>query len=355
LTVEYVGNLHNHTVYSDGHGTHQDLARAALQAGLDFVIATDHNLWIDGLDGYRYLGDRRVLLLTGEEVHDQSRQPQKNHLLIYEARAELAPHASDPQGLIDAAKQAGGLSFIAHPVDPAAPAVHEPDLSWVNWEVDGYTGIEIWNFMTEFKSRLRSIPAAIYYAYRPERIAVAPFEETLKLWDRLLARRAPVVAIGGADAHALPARLGPLRRTLFPYAFHFRGVNTHVLLSEEWSGDVLADRKRLFQAIRRGHCFVANDLLGSAAGFRFTASSDAGEALMGDSLKRLFGATLRIRLPRRAEISLLRDGQLEAHWPLSDTAVHNIKHPGIFRVEVHRRAFGRRCGWIYSNPIIIRD
>jgi predicted metal-dependent phosphoesterase TrpH len=81
---EYVGNLHTHTRYSDGHGSHEDIALAAIEAGLDFVIVTDHNVWVEGMDGYRYLDRQRVLLLTGEEIHDQAREPQKNHLLVYE-------------------------------------------------------------------------------------------------------------------------------------------------------------------------------------------------------------------------------------------------------------------------------
>ncbi len=67
---ELVGNLHAHTVYSDGAGTHKDIARAALEAGLDFVVVTDHNVYVEGVDGYQYQGDQRVLILAGEEIHD---------------------------------------------------------------------------------------------------------------------------------------------------------------------------------------------------------------------------------------------------------------------------------------------
>ena len=49
---EYAGNLHMHTTYSDGAGTHAEIARAAVRAGLDFVVVTDHNVWVDGLEGY---------------------------------------------------------------------------------------------------------------------------------------------------------------------------------------------------------------------------------------------------------------------------------------------------------------
>jgi len=89
---EYVGNMHMHTSYSDGAGTHADIAQAAIRAGLDFVIVTDHNVRVTGVEGYYYdtMRDHRVLLITGEEVHDMRRQPQANHLLVYGVDGELA-------------------------------------------------------------------------------------------------------------------------------------------------------------------------------------------------------------------------------------------------------------------------
>ena len=128
MIYEYAGNLHIHSPYSDGFGSHDQIALAAINAGLDFVVVTDHNIWVDGLDGYRYSGDKRVLLLTGEEIHDQTRQPQKKHLLTYETHQELAPLAPEPQRLIDAVNKVGGLSFLAHPFDPAALDISSNEL-----------------------------------------------------------------------------------------------------------------------------------------------------------------------------------------------------------------------------------
>ena len=66
---EIVVNLHMHTVYSDGSGTHKDIARAALKTGLDAVIVTDHNTLVSGPEGYYSEAGRRVLMLLAEEVH----------------------------------------------------------------------------------------------------------------------------------------------------------------------------------------------------------------------------------------------------------------------------------------------
>ena len=50
---EIILNLHMHTRYSDGAGTHADIATAAMKAGLDAVIVTDHNVLVNGPAGIR--------------------------------------------------------------------------------------------------------------------------------------------------------------------------------------------------------------------------------------------------------------------------------------------------------------
>ena len=108
---EIIVNLHMHTRYSDGSGSHQDIAEAALKCGLDAVIVTDHNVLVRGFEGYFKDGNKKVLMLIGEEIHDQDREPQKNHLLVFGAEKELATFAHDPQMLISAVRELGGLSF----------------------------------------------------------------------------------------------------------------------------------------------------------------------------------------------------------------------------------------------------
>ena len=96
---EYVGNMHMHTPYSDGTKWHAQIASEAIRAGLDFIIVTDHNIWVDGVEGYYETAEGRVLVLTGEEVHHVRRKPQASHLLIYGAEKEMSCYAADPQNL----------------------------------------------------------------------------------------------------------------------------------------------------------------------------------------------------------------------------------------------------------------
>ena len=351
---EIILNLHMHTRYSDGDGSHADIAAAALKAGLDAVIVTDHNVWVNGPAGYFNERDRRVLLMVGEEIHDQTRQPGKNHLLVFGGHRELATYAHDPQLLLNTIAKEGGLAFIAHPVDPAAPSVHQDDISWVDWNVYGFTGLELWNGFSEFKSRIKSKLHAIFYAYFPRYIAQGPLPEALLKWDELLSSGRRVVAIGGSDAHALRLRLGPLHRTVFPYEFHFRAVNTHVYLPRALGTDVVSDSNLIFDALSQGHCFIGYDLPAPTRGFSLTAQGMQQTAQMGDELDSKGGVTLKIRLPRRTECVLVKDGKPVRTWKNHDSCIFIATEPGAYRVEVYLNYLGRRRGWIFSNPVYIR-
>lgn len=351
---ELLINLHMHTPYSDGHRTHAEIAQAALRSGLDAVIVTDHNVWVDGPQGYYYDGAKRTLMLIGEEIHDQTRNPQKNHLLVFGAEQELAPLAKDPQRLIDGVNDAGGLSFIAHPVDPAAPAFNEPDISWVNWDVQAFTGIELWNAMSEFKSLLKNRLHALFYAFNPERVAHGPFPETVQKWNELLSKGQRVVAIGGSDAHAFPASMGLIRRTLFPYEFHFKAVNTHLLVPEPLNGELNHDRSLILQALRQGHAFIGYDLPAPTRGFRFKAHGFESAAIMGDEISAENGVTLQIRLPQRVECRLIKDGEVIKTWTQRDHCTYITTESGVYRVEVMIPFRGKNRTWIISNPIYVR-
>lgn len=352
---EYVVNLHMHTSYSDGNGTHADIARAAIKAGLDAVIVTDHNVLVQGLDGYYEEDGKQVLLMVGEEVHDQARQPQKNHMLVLGARQELAQLAAEPQHLIRGVNQAGGLSFLAHPIDPEAPAFGEASLSWVDWDISGFTGIELWNAMTEFKGLLKDKLSAVRYALNFDQVAHGPFPDTLALWDQLLEDSpTPVVAVGGSDAHQMPASMGPITRILFPYEDHFRAVNTHIITSESFNYETEHDSRLVLEALRQGHCFVGYDLPASTRGFRFTAHRLSGIASMGDTITSRESTTLQVKLPQNAECHLLKNGERVISANQRDSMIYIVDGPGVYRVEAYLEYQKERRGWIFSNPIYVR-
>jgi len=353
---EYVGNLHMHTPYSDGELSHAAIATVAMRAGLDFIIVTDHNVWVQGPEHYYEEAGQRVLMLVGEEVHDQTRIPQKNHLLVYNTDRELAPYARDPQVLLDTAREVGALTFLAHPFDPPMPALKELGLEWANWEVTGYTGLEIWNYMTEFKGLITSYVAAFRYAFYPEQGIRGPAPETLAKWDELTAAGQRVVAIGNSDAHGTEYGLFGVRRVIFPYEFLFKQVNTHVLTETAFTGDYAHDKRLVLDALTKGHCFVAYDALGSPKGFRFSVNHDRGVAIMGDEVFNKSGITLQIAVPARARLRLIQNGKVivEHADQTHITHIAQAGEAGVFRVEAHLMFKGQWRGWIYSNPIYVR-
>jgi hypothetical protein len=351
---ELIVNLHMHTRYSDGSGLHRDIGQAALRAGVDVVIVTDHNILVSEAQAYYREDRQRCLLLTGEEIHDQARQPQKNHLLVFNAERELATFAHNPQVLIDNVRRAGGLSFLAHPTDAACPTIGEDAIDWVDWQVQGYTGIELWNGLSELKNHTPTFFHALLNLYFPQFIARGPDPTLLERWDSLLQTRR-VVAIGGSDAHALHVSKGPLKRTVFPYEWHFRTVNTHIFTPNPLSGKLEEDAKMVYKALAAGHCFVAYDLPANTRGFRFSARGREETAQMGDEISAEGGLTLQVRLPENADARLLKDGKIIRQWNDQQAISHITDQPGVYRVEVYRRYLGQQRGWIFSNPIYVRE
>ncbi len=349
---ELVINLHMHTTYSDGSGTYAELACAALKTGVDVLLVTDHNVLVQGGDAYYHEGKKRVLVLAGEEIHDQDRDPQKNHLLVFGTDRELASFAADPQTLINAVSRIGGLCFIAHPVDPAMPAFGETDISWEDWNVTGFTGIELWNGFSELKSVAKGKLDGLVYAFLPQAIPHGPLPKTIRIWDDLLSKGKPVVAIGGSDAHARHMSLGPLHRTIFPYEYHFSTINTHVLTPSPLTGDLVHDRKMVFGGLAAGHCFIGYDLPASTLGFRFSAQDRYSSVIMGDKITMAGTLTLQVELPSNAEIKLFKDGKCIQAW-YGENFAHVTSEAGVYRIEAYRHFLGKRRGWIFSNPIYV--
>jgi hypothetical protein len=355
---EYVGNIHLHTTCSDGTATHEEIARIAQGVGLDFVIPTDHNVLAKGKEGWY----GHTLLLVGEEIHDTQRVPEANHYLAFNITKDVACYAKAPQAVIDAVNAQGGFGFIAHPFEHSAPLVNEAALPWLDWTVAGYTGLEIWNYMSEFKAHLPNVLRAVLSVYFPQAAMIGPFPETLARWDELLRTR-KVVAICGSDAHAITYRIGPLNKKVFSYKHLFRASNLHILTGEVFNGQLDHDKAVIYDALRKGHCFTAYDLLGDTRGFRFAAASyppdcksgvsGAAESIMGDEIILQSQILFEVSSPQRAHIRLLRDGTIVAHTR-GKKLHYTAREQGVYRVEAYRRYLFRKRGWVFTNPIYVR-
>ena len=350
---ELIINLHMHTTYSDGSGTYADLGHAALKTGVDVLLVTDHNVWVQGVDAYYRDGKKRALVLACEEIHDQDRDPQKNHLLVFGADQELATLADNPQTLISAVRRLGGLCFIAHPVDPAMPAFGETDISWEDWSVTGFTGIELWNGFSELKTVAKGKLDALVYAFFPAAIPHGPPPQAFHIWDGLLAKGQRVVAVGGSDAHARRMSLGPIHKTIFPYEYHFSTINTHTLTPTPLTGNLTEDRKMVFDALAAGHCFIGYDLPAPTRGFRFSAHGRESSVIMGEEIAADGAVTLQAKFPSNAEIKLIKDGKCVKALH-GEAFAYVTNEAGVYRVEAYKHYLGKLRGWIFSNPIYVK-
>ncbi len=344
---EYVGNIHIHTVHSDGSGTFQDIVQAARRAGLDFVVVTDHNVLTKEEEGYR----DGLLVLVGQEVHDPNRKPEANHLLCLGVKEDVSHLAADPQQVIDAVNAQGGVTFLAHPIERSSPLVPKT-FPWVDWRVRGFTGIELWNYMSSFREFAVNYAVGLIFSFLPQAFPEGPLPEVLSLWDDLLVED-KVVAIGGSDAHGKTYRAGPIRRRIFPYDFLFRAVNTHILVPEPFSGDATHDAALVYDALRQGHAWVAYDLIGDTRHFRFWATFKGGRAIMGDDVSLAGEPILHAITPERARFLLRKDGEV-VHDRVGRTMTYTVREAGVYRLEVWKRAWGKERGWIFANPIYVR-
>ncbi len=364
---EYFGNIHMHTTYSDGAGSFDDLIAGAARAGLDFVFVTDHNVLVrEKEEGYR----RGILTIVGQEVHDEERAVPGNHLLCLGVETDVSHLAKDPQTLIDAVNRQDALPVLAHPIEEYTELFprHYP---WHSWEVSGYHGIELWNYMSSFRGFATTVPRALLLGLLPYRFSRGPLPAMLEKWDELTRQR-PVVALGGTDVHATTYRIGPVSLCFLPYDHCAKAVNTHILTETPlWgqpdTGDadflhmnVRHDRDLLLNALRRGHCWVGYDLAGPTKGFLFwaegAANSDSGlAALMGDTISLPAGQNLRLHIetPAAEEIRLLRNGRILSQGRATSLS-YDVRDAGVYRVEVWKHRWGKLRGWIFSNPIYVR-
>lgn len=352
---ELVINLHIHSVYSDGSWTHQKIAEAGIASGLDGLIITDHNVLVHHLDGYFHKNGKKILVIIGEEIHNKVQEPQKNHLITFGQSKELCNYAENPQQLINQVKKNGGLSFIAHPFEEPLPQVNETAITWEDWNVNGFTGIEIWNQLSELKNESKNWIQLLVNVFFPNGYGHGPHPLALKKWDDLILTGKKLTAVGGSDAHRLEMKKAFITRFIFPYQFHFKCVNNHVLIPQPLTGDYLIDRKLIINAFQQGNSFIGYDLPASTKGFRFYAQGRRNTAIMGEEIEMDSSITFQIKLPEVSECRLIHNGKVIKIWNDQEICTYISKSPGIYRVECYVQFLGKKRGWIFSNPIYVLE
>lgn len=344
---EYVGALHIHSVFSDGSGDVKEITGYADEAGLDFIILTDHNTLRALSEGYEgWYG--KTLLLVGCEINDKEN---KNHLLAFnvdEAYSTRLPAKEYTKKV----KEAGGLGFLAHPHEKRNSMKEHPPYPWTEWDTDDFTGLEIWNHMSQWMEGLTEQNKYNYFIH-PLKSVTHPSQDTIEVWDKLSQNRR-VVGIGGIDAHAHKVNLlGFFEVEVFPYKVLFKSVRTHVITEHKIKkstdkNDLLKAKKEIYKSLGNGRCFVANNYHGEAKGFRFTAGNGTKVFQMGDSIPLLEDLKLNVNVPSAGIIKIIKNGTVVEVFR-GNEAEFEVIEKGAYRVEV----FAEDYPWIFSNHIRI--
>ena len=338
----YVGNIHLHSTYSDGFATLKEIARTARKENLDFIIVTDH-FNLAGLPEQGYYG--KMLLLVGMEVNDE-----KNHYLALDISEVVAN--DEAQTVIDKVNMQKGIGIIAHPFEIGSPLYENyKTYEWNEWTVKDFQGIEVWNFLSQYKDEITGILKGIYLLFFPHSALKGPYQETLDKLDSYQKQGIKVFSFGGSDAHGIKVKLGPLLLfTISPYDLCFRCINTHVICEKELSGKVDTDKDVIYQALRAGRFWIGYDYFKNSKGFQFYIKSPGKRWLMGEDLPLQQNLFAEVRTPYKALVRLIRDGEI---YKESKGTIHQftIHKKGVYRIEAyHKRFFGYRL-WIFSNPI----
>lgn len=355
--ADHKGVIHVHS-FLGGHstGTFADITKAARSNGLAFVVMTEHPSGDYDTRALTLKGVRDgILFVAGNETSESD----ADRFLTFGGIATgdaVAP--SSTQEVIDRARAAGQLVFVAHPE------------TFRSWRVaGGFDGMEIYNLHANAKHINR--PLLFFdglWSYRsyPHLLWTRFYESpqaNLRRFDELTAGEGgrKLVAVAGNDAHAnVGLSFQDLAgHTIFalkldPYERSFQVVRTHVLMERERP----LNEENLLSALASGHAYVAFDILCDASGFRFTATNGAEQKLMGDEIARSgAGVRLRVTTPVRSRIQIIRNGQVVSE--AQEVAVHEwtTNEAGVYRVVCYLPQLPAPLDgkpWIVSNPVYVR-
>jgi hypothetical protein len=345
---EYIGALHIHSVFSDGSGEVKDILQFANESGLDYIILTDHNTLRalhEGMEGWY----GKTFLLVGCEINDKEN---KNHYLALGIQKTISTRMPALE-YVKKVKEEGGIGFLAHPHEKRNSIKEHPPYPWTEWNSEDFTGIEIWNHMSEWMEGLTEQNKYNYFIH-PLKSIVSPPKETLEAWDKLNQKR-KVVGIGGVDAHAHKVNVfGFMEMEVFPYKVLFKSIHTHVLCDEELipsieTHEISKVKKNIYKSLASGRCFISNYYYGEAKGFRYFAEDDKKIYQMGDSAPMAKNIKLSVIIPGQGgETRLIYNGN-EIDRKTGINIEFFVKDKGVYRVEV----FQDQNAWIFSNHIRI--
>ncbi|GAW49029.1 MULTISPECIES: CehA/McbA family metallohydrolase [unclassified Nocardioides] len=240
----YRGDLHVHTVHSDGSQTQAQVLADARAAGLDFIGSSEHNTSSAQLTWGKYVPDD-FLVIPGEEVTTRA-----GHWVAAGLSAgtwidwRYRPEDQQLERFTDLVRSKGGLAIVAHPYVPV------PSIRWDFGEDFAHMdAVEVWNGPWETFD-----------------------DQAVRRWHRLLLAGTFVPAVGNSDSHNHAQRIG-LAQT--------------VVRAESLSVEAI------LAGYRGGHSWIAGS---SDVGLDFSATLDEVSGQCGDTVPSGVGDLVDVRL-----------------------------------------------------------
>ncbi|MDD3013875.1 MAG: CehA/McbA family metallohydrolase [Candidatus Gastranaerophilales bacterium] len=337
----YPGATHIHTKYSDGTGSIKEIVSAAKKAGLKWIIITDHNN-LSGLKNNDEGWHDGVAVIVGEEISPEH----SDHYLAFGIKEEISPDIG-PENYIKQVNEQGGLGFIAHPDESLTRKNHHPPLRWTDWEMTGFTGIEIWNHLSDLVDNYDPKKALFWYFGRNQMLS-GPTSKVLYWWDSLNNETDKIIpAIGGVDVHALDYGHCGINLKIFPYSESLKTVSNVLYHDNELSEDFSEAKLQILNALKYGNNIVVNRILDKSYP-RFYIENSQKKAYSGESINLDDSTRAVIEISRKAKIRLVYNGTVIIENDGNKLVFDNLK-PGKYRVEVY---FKNRP-WIFANPICV--
>ncbi len=328
--LEPEGVYHLHSRFSDGRASAEKISRLASQAGLDFIILTDHGR--PNFASLSFQGSQNGLFVfAGSEL-----SVNRGHLVglfFNEPSALLSNQAEEAAWQIQTLQ---GITIIAHPYS-------KTKWSWGRQFV--YNGLEVVNADSMLRKNLaKGLPylPLLFLNSRPLFLQLLSFpQQNLLRWDSL-SRERQVYGYFATDAHLLYKKLFSL--------FHL-----HLILDNPLSSAFSTASQQVKRALKNGCFYNAVEAAAEADGFRFWVEDGAQHYSMGRRLKLNSSLYLRVKAPFdfSFQINIIFNGQSLMKSNAQDTSLP-IRRPGVYRVEVYlqeKSPLRPEVPWIISNPI----
>jgi hypothetical protein len=304
------GDLHVHSVHSDGRYELADVLRLSEAAGLDFIALTDHNT---GSQNLAYPRESRLICIPGMEL--TTYRGHSSMLGVDSPVRDFRVGTKDElhERLRDA-RQRGAKIGINHPFKDC----DTPGCRWEwGWDVD-FDWVEVWN---------------------------SPWQkwnsDALDWWQEQLTGGRRPVAVGGSDTHR-------------PHQPRRHGTPTNWVWSRSRSVEAI------LEAVHAGHLFISYSPEGPAVDLR------CDDYMMGDEIEAPHGDELQIAVRRQRDGDLVRvisERGLEQEVQVADADRSEslalalpIEDRRFYRVEVWRyfADTGQTMMAAMTNPIYFK-